>query len=319
MIRLIGLELRRALARRLVRLLGAAVVISILIAGVSVFFAHEAASEADLRARVRERDVQQTACIRGEIYPPDESVRIDHSGGGFFGEAPPLGTPDREGFCRFAAQLFAEHDPRFRLDQVRDALTGTITPLVLIALILAASLIGGEWRANTVAVQLTWEPRRLRLFAAKAAAAVMVGASFFFLAQVLLGGALAPSVAFRGTSAGLDAEWWRGTAGLVGRGTAMAALSGAIGFALATVGRNTTAALGIMFGYIALLEGALLGNIWPGIRSWLLLGNSIVFASGNDNLDIVGRSPTEAGVLLAVYASAALILSAAWFARRDVT
>ena len=319
MIRLIRLELRRALARRLVRMLSVAVAAAIITAGISVFFAHEAASESDLRSRVGERDADIEACERGEIYPPGEQVVIDQAGNHFEFEAPPLGTDQRTGMCQFAFQIFSELDPRFRLDQVRDALTGTITPLVLIALILAASLIGGEWRANTVAVQLTWEPRRLRVFAAKAAAAVLVGASFLFLAQVLLGGALAPSVAFRGTSAGLDAEWWRGTAGLIGRGTAMAALSGAIGFALATAGRNTTAALGIMFGYIALLEGALLGTIWPGIRSWLLLGNSIVFASGNDNIDIVGRSPTEAGILLGVYASAALLLSAAWFARRDVT
>ena len=62
----------------------------------------------------------------------------------------------------------------------------------------------------------------------------------------------------------------------------------------------------------------LLGSIFPGIRRWLLVGNSIVMVTGRTDLDIAGRSVVGAGVTLAVYAVGALAVATALFSARDV-
>ena len=46
-------------------------------------------------------------------------------------------------------------------------------------------------------------------------------------------------------------------AGTVGRGVALATISAGIGFAIATIGRNTAAALGAGFAYVIVLENIL--------------------------------------------------------------
>jgi hypothetical protein len=207
---------------------------------------------------------------------------------------------------------------RYRAVDVSNVLFGTLTPLVLVAMVLGASFIGAEWRANTVAVQLTWEPRRVRLMLAKAVIAVSFGALFFVAAQALIVAGLVPTILLRGTTEGVDAAWLRETLGVVGRGSAYAAIATAFGFALASIGRNTAAALGVLLGYIAILEGAFLGGLWPGMRPWLVLGNSIVFLSGTTDSEIFGRSVIEAGLLLGAYAAGLLALATAWFHRRDV-
>ncbi len=318
MTRLILLEIRRWVSRRLVRGLTLLVLFGTLLASILVFVNHQTADAEELARRRSELSADVDRCQRGEIYPPGEEVEVIFEGVGFSGPAPGLDREFRGRFCTLIVQATATEDPRFHLTQLEGVALGTTTPLVLLSLVLGASFIGAEWRANTVATQLTWEPRRIRLILTKAVVAITLGAAFYVLAEAVIAGGLLPSVFLRGTTEGADTHWYAMMGGILGRGAALAALASTIGFALATIGKNTTAALGILFGYIALAEGAFFGNIWPGSRQWLLLGNSIVFASGNDNLDFVGRSPTEAGVLLGIYASAALIASAVWFARRDV-
>jgi hypothetical protein len=106
--------------------------------------------------------------------------------------------------------------------------------------------------------------------------------------------------------------------GLVARGTALAALAAGMGFAIATLGRNTAAALGVGFAYIVVLEN-ILGNSLRGWRRWLLLGNAIVFVSGShESADVPGRSVAGAGLFLAAVAGTLLLGAAAAFRSRDI-
>lgn len=312
---LLALELRRALARRATRALALLVLAGIVTAGIAVFFTHS--STAIERPPPEQRQEFQE-CLAGRFIPPGETIFVPGRGEI---TVPAAGTSEMEEFCRIAIEAFVvdEGDDRYYYVSVQGALLGTATPLAMIALVLGATLIGAEWRANTIATQLTWEPRRVRVLGAKVAVAALVGAGFFVLAQAALAGALLPAGLLRGTTEGVDRAWVREALGLVLRGGAFAAIASTIGFTIATVGRNTTAALGVMFGYIALAEGTLLGNIWPWMRRWLLLGNSIVFVSGSPSSDVEGRTVIGAGLLLAAYAAGAWLLSAVWFARRDVT
>jgi hypothetical protein len=313
---LIALELARALARRVTKLFAVGALAAILTAGIAVFFAH---SGRVAEAPSLESRPEYTACLRGDFLAPGEEIVLPDEGAV---ASPAIGTAEREEFCRTAVEAFTFDpglDDRYHFASFQGALLGTTPPLSMLALILGATLIGAEWRANTIATQLTWEPRRIRVLAAKAIVAALMGAAFYLLVQVVLGGALTPAALWRGTTEGIDGAWWRESIGILARGSAFAAMSATIGFAIATVGRNTTAALGVMFGYFAILEGTLLGNIWPWIRRWLMIGNSIVFVGGESSPDIAGRSVIGAGILLGIYAAGAWALSALWFSRRDVT
>jgi len=221
------------------------------------------------------------------------------------------------GIAAGALAKFLSNDATFAYTDAKGLLGSTTVPFVLASWVLGATMIGAEWRAGTIMTTLTWEPRRGRVFLSKALAVMLVAATMFVVFQSLIAVSLIPA-ASHSTTEGVNAEWIRGVAGLVLRAAALAAIAGAFGFATASAGRNTAFALGVAFVYLAILEGGLLGNIFPGIRRWLLVGNSIVFVTGRSDFDIAGRSAVGAGIVLALYAVGALAAAGAFFATRDV-
>jgi hypothetical protein len=106
--------------------------------------------------------------------------------------------------------------------------------------------------------------------------------------------------------------------GVIGRGTALAAIAAALGFSIAAIGRNTAAALGAGFGYIVIFEN-IIGSYNRGSRQWLILGNVIVFVSGsNKGGDIPGRTVTGAALILVGVALAFLVGAFGTFRARDL-
>ncbi len=88
-----------------------------------------------------------------------------------------------------------------------------------------------------------------------------------------------------------------------------------VGFAVASIGRNTAAALGVGFAYFLVIENVV-GNFLAGFRRWLLLGNAIVLISGKDSGgEVVGRSVLVAGVYLT---GVAVVVATVLFGRRDI-
>lgn len=211
----------------------------------------------------------------------------------------------------------AQADPEFSVTSLRKALEGGTVPLVLLAFVVGASFIGADWRAGTVATQLTWEPRRIRILVAKAAAVVVTTAVATVIFQTLLAGALLPGALRGGGSAGADTSWLRATAGEVLRGAALSGIAAATGLALGSIGRNTAFALGAGFIYLAVLEGGLLTSIFHGIDRWLVVPNAIEFVVGGRFL--IGRSVTAAGLLLTSFAVGTGTIAATLFRTRDVT
>ena len=79
----------------------------------------------------------------------------------------------------------------------------------------------------------------------KAFSCVVVVSVFALLVQALLSLALLPSAQLHGTTAGADGDWLRSVLGVLLRGTGLVAIAAAVGFSVASIGRNTAAALGI--------------------------------------------------------------------------
>jgi len=208
-------------------------------------------------------------------------------------------------------------DPRFPLTMLPDILRGTSIPLILAGWLLGASFIGADWRAGTITTLLTWEPRRTRVIVAKLLACA---ASVFVLAiglQVVLGGVLALDAAFRGTTEGVGAPWWRESSGVAARAATLASVASVIGFAVASIGRNTAAALGAGFAYLAVIENLVRG-LRPAWQRWLFTDNAAVFISGGNVGFSFQRTMLQALVLLAAYAAALFTVSAMMFRSRDV-
>jgi len=306
---LLVVEIRRILSRRAVFAAAALVLLGMLIAGSVLFVRSHRQDPAALQAQQQQVEANRrqavAECASGRFGIPKEEVPTGMTLKQYC-EQVVVGTPETE-------------DPAFQLVHYRDVAENLSGLFIAIVMILAASFIGAEWHAGTVTTQLTWEPRRNRVLAAKAIAVALFAFAFFVLAQVLLFGVLAPSALFRGTTEGANLTWLQGVAGIIVRGAFGAALASGIAFAFASIARNTAAAVGAVFVYAAILE-PLMRAARPKWQRWYLHDNLATFISGH-RLDFTtyGRSVIGAAVLVSLYTLALLLLAMAVFRRRDVT
>jgi ABC-2 type transport system permease protein len=305
---LLAAELRRISSRRLVRLTVALAIIGAVLGGVAAFAFSGSLSEAEYQHRVaaadseaKDQDAQMEACLEAHGVERGEEISDDVARQCF----PADGVPRPE-------------DPRFHRSRLEAILRGVTGALAVIAWAIGASLVGAEFASRSMTTLLTWEPRRGRVFVAKTVAVMLAVAVFALAALVLVGLGMWPALAAHGAPlrAGDPTLW--SLAGTVGRGVALATISAGIGFAIATIGRNTAAALGAGFAYVIVLEN-IVGTSLEGWRRWLLLGNVIVFVSGrSDSSDVPGRSVAGAGVFLAAVAVGSLLVAGGAFRRRDL-
>ena len=123
---------------------------------------------------------------------------------------------------------------------------------------------------------------------------------------------------FRGTTNGIDSAWLQSLSGVGLRVAAVSVIGATMGLSIATIGRNTAAALGIAFGYLAIVENAIR---WRGQRSpWRPGDNSVVVITNQtQNTPLVGRSTLGAATLVACYTLALLAAALVAFRRRDIT
>src|SRR6478672_4681721 len=150
------------------------------------------------------------------------------------------------------------------------------------------------------------------------------------LLQAILFGSFSLAVALRGTSLGAPSGLL-GTAALTGlRVSTVAVGFGLVALAIATIGRSTVAALGVLFGYLVLFEGVIAG-LRPSIQDRLLVRAGGVIVSQQpiyDERAFVTVSPghqipvllglTEAWVVAAVYVVVLMVLALLVFRTRDV-
>jgi hypothetical protein len=206
----------------------------------------------------------------------------------------------------------------FSLVDVRNVLEGTSFLLLVGGWVAGASFVGAEWQAGSMVTLLTWEPGRLRVLVAKSFACA---AGLFALAvaiQTLFGLALWLVAATRGTTVGTDGAWLRGVVGVILRVGAVSSLFGLLGLSVAMLAKNTGAAIGVAFAYLAVLEGLIRG-LRPGWRPWLLGDNAGLFIVGHASAGSPpGRSAAGSVLVLALYGLVLLSVAAASFRARDV-
>ncbi|HJT38612.1 MAG TPA: ABC transporter permease subunit [Actinomycetota bacterium] len=307
--RLLGVEMRRGIARRLTKGVFIFCIAGVIAAGVSVFFAskretiHSVAHGPKIVGFVQ-------ACTSGLPLPLDSTPPL-----------PAVGTPDRATACQNLADQLTENtiDKRFYLRNLPDILKHVSAMAAIVAWLLGASFIGGEWRSGSFATLLTWEPRRTRVMIAKAAAAVVVSFLLVMILQAMLVGALFPAALYHGSTAGTHAAgFWRIVSFLGLRSGALAAGAALLGFSLGAIGRNTAASLGVGFFYVAIVEGAIIGNFVAKARPWLLVRNAVVFINYERVAAIGNRTPHQATLIVFGYAIAIFLIALIVTRARDV-
>jgi hypothetical protein len=299
---LLRVEVRRLLSRRLFRVLTLLALAGIAAGGVGSFIASDNSPEA-IRRVDEERRLQVDACLQSfEEAPPGAEFR------------PPGGQTPEE-FCE--EQVFVS-DPRFNYRDITELVTGLAFAFIMLGWLMGASFIGAEWHSRTITTTLTWEPRRALVLAAKCAAVVLVLFLWTALMQVVFSGAMYPAAALHGTTAGVDRELWWELLRTIARVSAGGVLAGAMGFSLATVGRNTAAALGVGFVYLAIVETTIRA-FKPQWTSWLIGPNLGAFLAGGDGADsFTGHSQGEAAILLVGYAAILFAAAVFSFKRREI-
>jgi ABC-type transport system involved in multi-copper enzyme maturation permease subunit len=114
----------------------------------------------------------------------------------------------------------------------------------LFAFVVGASVVGAEWRSGGMMNLLLWRPRRLHVFHAKLGALLGAVLGLGLVLAAVWTAAFGLVATFRGVTDTMTPGAWS-SFGLTGvRALTLALVAGAIGFALASLGRHTAMAMG---------------------------------------------------------------------------
>jgi ABC-type transport system involved in multi-copper enzyme maturation permease subunit len=299
--RLLRAELRRFLARDVVRMFVVAVLIAIAIGATitAVNSKMKPPNEAAYRSELQH-------CLNGDYVSPDKFPNRNYD--------------TLEEYCdaNVRPEYFGGGDQRFDLSGLPNILQGAGILVVIGGLLLGASFVGAEWHAGTMTTLLTWEPRRLRVLAAKT---IVTAVCVFVLMTLLLAVfalALTLVASTRGITDDLGDHFVRSVAGSALRVAASASAGALVGSAIAMLTRSTAAAVAVGFAYLALIEG-FIRALRPGWQHYLLADNIAVVVTGGDS-GIMREPVTFASAVVAVVVWTAVLTGAAAvaFRARDV-
>ena len=207
-----------------------------------------------------------------------------------------------------------------QLFSLPDMLKGTAFILIVIGLVIGASSVGADWQTGGMSTILTWEPRRVMVLLGRTLVVVVSAFALAVALQAVLSFAIAGGASLRGSTVDTGGTWLRGVVGVILRIGGASALGAAFGLTLAMIGRNTSAALGASFAYLAIVE-SLLRSFIPKLGTAMLSTNVVVFVDGRTGSPGIGQTITvaHATLTMATYAGVLLAAALAMFRARDVT
>ncbi|MGC5029399.1 ABC transporter permease subunit [Micromonospora sp. DT229] len=138
--------------------------------------------------------------------------------------------------------------------QAESLLYFLIAFLLMFGFLVGASYIGADLNSGGVVNLLLWRPRRLMVLGAKLGTllgAVVVLSVLASVAYLVTFWVVAHLDGYPGPT---DPTFWAALAQLWGRGIGLVLLATGVGFALATIGRHTAAALGAVMAYLVVWE-----------------------------------------------------------------
>lgn len=324
MIRLVAVELDRFRSRRAIALLAlAAIVVAAVLVAATAWDTRpltaddrtDAAAQADLEGQ------------RSEIQQQVRACRADPSS--YLG--PSATAADCADALVPGASAYYPRDPLTLRSALAPGGLGLPLALIVVGLMVIAgsTFIGADWSSGSLTNQLIFEPRRVRLWVAKAIA-VVIGSGVVTLVALLgywLGiGAVAQARGISLPSAQVTDVGWHVVRGVaLGMGAALGA------FALTAIFRHTVATLALLFIYS--VGGEIVVNLLPveGAGRWSVGNNALGWLSplhryfdatiscspGESCSSMQVMTHVESGTFLGVLLLVAVAISLVWFRRRD--
>ncbi|MDQ3468851.1 MAG: hypothetical protein M3487_03620 [Actinomycetota bacterium] len=190
--------------------------------------------------------------------------------------------------------------------------------LVVGAAICGASVTGAEWKAGTITTVLTWEPSRRRLHGARTASAAILAFVIGFALQVVFLAATLPAVVLNGTTEGTGGGWWSGLVLAMVRIALITGLVAVLAVSIATIGRNTSAALIAMAAWAMVIE-RLVEGLRPQLGRFMISENvaTVIPWAQMTGVDFE-RPPIVALAALLAYLAAIVAVATTSFMRRDI-
>jgi hypothetical protein len=209
-----------------------------------------------------------------------------------------------------------------------------VTILTGLLMLIGTTYAGHDWNTGSMSNQLLFEPRRVRVWAAKGGAVLLTGVLVGAVVLSVFWGAAALLASSRDIAAAPGL--WRDVWETQGRGIVAIGMGGLVGYALTMLFRSTVATLSLMFGVAiagSLIVVAVLGD---SASRWLLPTNFMAFVLGGfsyydesactysaDGMVSSGNcqrtlSGVDGGITLAVVVVLAVALSIWSMRRRDV-
>lgn len=314
--RLVRVELRRLGARRLTRMAAVGV---LLLTAISLY-----GTQQEVWNATPERVAQVQAQMQQDCLGAQSQARQSDPTADFGCSSLSSGAPTGADTVTF-------------VDAARSSYSSLAYLLAFLAFVVGTTFVAAEFSTGSLAMWLTYEPRRGRVYASKLTA--------------VLGGVLAVAALTLGVAAGAAYLLTRhygleNTSARAGGGQlwgdalrtiTVVAAAGLLGSAVATLLRHTAAALGVLIGYVVVVEVLLvrgLSFLVGDPRPWLLLSNVTAWLQGGlagdtppDCFDPSKACPPpaeligtgQAGLYLLGLTALAIALGAVVFRRRDVT
>jgi ABC-2 type transport system permease protein len=269
--RLVLVELTRLRWRRAIVVLLVACVVIPLVLLVGYGWNTRPFSEGDI-----ETAKQQAAADASQPYLADEIASCEEGPESYLGpegdaaDCAEMMTPTYENYL-YRSEL--------SLDELRtDVGAAAITVLTGLLMLVGTTFAGHDWNTGSMSNQLLFEPRRLRVWAAKGLAVFLTGAvvGVVVLGVFWAGAAILASSRDVVAASGL----WDTILETQARGVVAIAVGGLLGYSLTMLFRSTVATLSLMFGVAiagSLLVVAILGD---DASRWLLPTNFLAFVLG---------------------------------------
>ena len=245
-------ETRRLVKRRFVKILviGTLLVLAAVAAG--MFFSNQkigsdqlASAQAQATAEYQ-RAVQDTAQMKQQC----QALPVAARAGQYPANCDDLGTPTPEDF---QARWFLPSTFDFR-ENFPTMITTLAALLALAAFVIGASYVGAEWNSGGMMNLLLWRPQRLRVLGTKLAALLVGLTALTVVVSAAWTGVFRLIAEQRGTTASMTSGAWQSIALTELRALALVLVAGALGFALASIGRHTAVALGVVVGLVVVFQ-----------------------------------------------------------------
>lgn len=270
--RLVLVELRRLSWRNAVRLLVAAAIVIPLVMLASLAWTTRPVTDADLeraKEEIARMEADNARMMEEEIgycldQPRDWGLDPD--------------STDLEQACRDQMGGYETTPEEWvgrrglepRLD-MRDLGTGAGGLLAALALLIGATYVGADWQSGSMSNQLLFEPRRGRVWLAKAGGLLLATLAVALASTALMWTGFAGLAAVRDVD--VSGALWRDGLGISARAALLAMGAAVGGYALTMLLRATVGTLGVLF--VVAVAGAMVVGLLPipDPQRWFLPNN----------------------------------------------